>query len=363
MPPTPKTKLAHLALKLAQPETARAYHQYQKSQYWSPKKLQKHQETQIKKILTHAYLHHPFYHQKFQNSGVTPQDFKTISDLARFPTTTTSELKQAIAAGHFAPTLDSKISWLETTGSTGTPFRFPLDQAAAHHRTGAILRTIEWYHHHLGDKTARLWRTSRSQTLSDKLKRNLLGRRLDITIYDADHPEDSWLDDNKLNSIYKKLKTSGIKILDGYVSALTLLAQYVTDQNLELNLDSVVTGAEYLSPQARNLIETAFNCRVYNRYGGTEIGWIAHQCSKAKGEQLHVLVDKLHLEILKNHQPVKPGELGEIVITDFTNTALPFIRFQIEDTAIAAKRKEVCQCGRTLPSAPISSSCTSASGA
>jgi len=55
------------------------------------------------------------------------------------------------------------------------------------------------------------------------------------------------------------------------------------------------------------------------------------------------------VEILKDGQPVKPGELGEVVITDLNNYAVPLVRYRIGDLAVAVDPNDVCSCGRGLP--------------
>src|SRR5262249_21413510 len=47
--------------------------------------------------------------------------------------------------------------------------------------------------------------------------------------------------------------------------------------------------------------------------------------------------------------PARPGEVGEVVITDLNNYCLPFIRYRIGDLAEAIDPAERCPCGRGLP--------------
>ena len=47
-------------------------------------------------------------------------------------------------------------------------------------------------------------------------------------------------------------------------------------------------------------------------------------------------------------RPAKPGELGEVVITDLTNNAMPFIRYANGDLAVPAEPGS-CPCGRAHP--------------
>ena len=72
---------------------------------------------------------------------------------------------------------------------------------------------------------------------------------------------------------------------------------------------------------------------------------IAAECEKHEG--LHVTIDNLYVEILKDGKPAKPGESGEIVITDLNNYGMPFIRYKNGD--IAVQSDNACSCGRGLP--------------
>jgi phenylacetate-CoA ligase len=53
------------------------------------------------------------------------------------------------------------------------------------------------------------------------------------------------------------------------------------------------------------------------------------------------------VEIVRGDRPARPGEQGEVVITDLTNPVMPFIRYKLGD--IAALSEERCPCGRGLP--------------
>jgi phenylacetate-CoA ligase len=142
------------------------------------------QKKRIREILEYAYDNVPFYKQKFDKEGIRPSDFKNLKDIEKFPTTTVDELKKAIKENQVGK-FNSKCNTLSTTGSTGTPFVFQVNQNAENERVGCTLRTREWYGHDFGVKNIRLWRTENNESVSSRLKRVVLSR-LDLSIYNAD---------------------------------------------------------------------------------------------------------------------------------------------------------------------------------
>jgi aspartate 1-decarboxylase len=107
-----------------------------------------------------------------------------------------------------------------------------------------------------------------------------------------------------------------------------------------------VTSGETLSLEQRETIERFFGCAVFDRYGGVEFNNVAQECREHNG--LHIFSDLVYAEVLSTeNEPVKPGEVGELVITDLRNHYMPFIRYRTGDLAVQSDRK--CPCGRGLP--------------
>jgi len=76
-------------------------------------------------------------------------------------------------------------------------------------------------------------------------------------------------------------------------------------------------------------IGRAFDCEVYDTYGCSELGFIACDCEAHEG--LHIFMDLYLVEVVRNGKVADPGELGRLYITDLTNVAMPWIRYDIGD--------------------------------
>ena len=345
-------RLAETALRAAYPPTWRHLRHLRASQWQTASAVRSQSWWQLRQTLRHAYDTVPLYRDKFRAAGVTPQDIYKPEDLLAVPTVTKDELRAALRERWpLASDVElGDVASLVTTGSTGAPFEFPIDHQAEQLRAGVVFRNIEWYGHRLGDRNARLWRTDAHPPLPERLKRRVFGRRLEISTHDDADPQGAGIDERKLQGWCDSIRRYRPKALDGYVSALTLLARYILEQRLHsLGCQAVVTGGEYLSDHARKLIEEAFECPVFNRYGGTELGFVAHECGHHPDHKLHVNAEAVWLEFVVDGRHALPGELGEAIVTDFTNRAMPLIRYQVGDVGAPASPDEACPCGRGLP--------------
>ena len=158
--------------------------------------------------------------------------------------------------------------------------------------------------------------------------------------------DSSSLTDDKIMHFIEELKRYKPKGMLAYANSMYLFAEFVKENNIhDLNFQTIITSAEVLRDNERDLIEEVFNTRVFNRYGCREVSVIASECDRHDG--LHIAADCLYVEVLKNGRPAKPGEEGDIVITDLLNFGMPFIRYRIEDVGTLSGKN--CTCGRTLP--------------
>jgi phenylacetate-CoA ligase len=94
------------------------------------------------------------------------------------------------------------------------------------------------------------------------------------------------------------------------------------------------------------VIEEAFGCKVFDRYGSEEVALIASECERHEG--MHLNIEHLYIEFLREDgTAAAAGEEGAIVITDLFNRGMPFIRYSIGDVGVPTDRR--CSCGRGLP--------------
>ncbi len=133
----------------------------------------------------------------------------------------------------------------------------------------------------------------------------------------------------------------------GYPNSLYTIARYALDNNdFPARAQGVFTTSETVTDQIREALESAWQCKVYDRYGAVENCMFASQCEYGS---YHVSPEAGIIEILdRMGQPCKPGEIGEVICTGLQNLLQPLIRYRIGDAARWALEQN-CPCGRSMP--------------
>lgn len=123
----------------------------------------------------------------------------------------------------------------------------------------------------------------------------------------------------KLTEGVRFLQASRPTFVSGYVSAVAELAHHATliaPHAPRPLVPYVKVLGEMLYPYQRQRIEEGLGARVIETYGCQETGTVAYECPAGS---LHVFVEHVELEILRDGVPVPPGELGDVTLTCTTN--------------------------------------------
>jgi len=155
------------------------------------------------------------------------------------------------------------------------------------------------------------------------------------------------MDDESMSAFARHLLRQKTKLLWCCTSSLYHFARFIrTSPYQGITFDGIFTTSEVLLPAVRQFIEETFRCKIFNRYGTMELGGVACECEAHTG--YHISTDNNYLEILRNGLPTRSVELGDIIVTNLNNRAMPFIRYSVGDVG-AWYAGENCSCGRSAP--------------
>ena len=319
----------------------RAYRRdLERSQYFDRPTLEALQWQRVRALLAHAYASVPFYRARFATLGLEPADIKSWEDFRRIPELTKAEVRQHLA--ELRSTQPQRgVERKTTSGSTGVPLEFYLDERYRTYWEAASARSQRWYGFERGDKVVRLTGSERDipqWTLRQRAMGRLERQRW-FNVFD--------MTDDRVRAFCRELELWRPDFVLGYASGLYTLARRTRLDGFRIRPKAVQSHAEQLWDFQRREIEAAFQCPLIDTYGARESAPIATQCLARDG--LHVMADLRVVEILDDAGvPAAPRQIGRVVLTDLTNYAMPLIRYANED--LASWETDVpCSCGRTLP--------------
>ena len=303
-------------------------------------KLRELQTERFKRIIRRAYENVPFYHQRMEEKNLTPDSFKTLDDVQKFPFTIKANLRDTYPFGLFASPLKDIVRLHASSGTTGKPIVVAYTQddlkvwadamgrsyAAAGVTRGDIMQISFGY----GLFTGGLGAHYGAETLG-------------ATVIPA-----SGGNTERQIMLMKDFGVTAVSCTPSYFVHLVEVAGKMGIDLRKLPLRMGVFGAEPWTPEMRHFIEESSGIKAYDIYGLSEITGpgVASECECQCG--LHVFEDYFYPEIVDPDtlEVLPDGEEGELVITTLMKMAMPMIRYRTRDLSSIVTEK--CACGRTI---------------
>lgn len=314
------------------------------TQHESPDALRDLQSGLLRRLLRHVYVHTKHYRQAMNELGIRPEAIRSVDDLVRLPLMD----RETMVA-----TLDARTAELPrvavtkaTSGTTGEPVVVRYNAESRYWRDATRWRGYGWAGYRPGMRALHYWGFApkpSSWIARQKIELDRMFRR------------DRYVDCTPRNELALRAAISEIErfrphVIVAYASGAAALARFVTEGHYRTwGSIPVLVGAERLWPHDREAIEHAFG-PAFETYGCREVMLIAAECEAHGG--MHISMETMIVELLVREpdgrlRAARPGEQGEVVVTDLHNLACPVIRYVIGDRAIAGPI-ETCPCGRGL---------------
>jgi len=326
--------------KLKKHDTVRVRQHLEQSQWWPSDRLAAFQLERLRALLVHAKQHVPYYRELFARLGFDAAGVRSTADLQALPFLTkdvirahTDALKSAQAVG---------LARFNTGGSSGAPLIFFIGRERVTHDVAAKWRATRWWNVDIGDPEIVVWGSPIELGAQDRVKqfRDALMRTELLPAFE--------MSDTRLDSFLQRIRQRRPRMLFGYPSALSKMAQHAKQRGVVMNdlgIRVAFCTSERLYDEQRQAIESVFGCPVANGYGSRDAGFIAHQCPQGG---MHITAEDVMVEIVDEQGRVLPaGQAGEIVVTHLATRDFPFIRYRTGDRAVMDDGR--CACGRGLP--------------
>jgi phenylacetate-CoA ligase len=276
--------------------------------------------------LRHAYANVPLYRKKFDAAGVSPEDCRSLEDLASFPVTTKNDLRDTYPSGMFAVPQDQIRRIHASSGTTGQPTVVGYTEADLGTWAALMARSIRAAGGRPGDVVHVAYGYG---LFTGGLGAHYGAERLGCTVI----PASGGVTGRQVRLICD-LRPRVIMVTPTYM--LTILDEFdragldARDSSLEIG----IFGAEPWTEEMRAELEERAGLHAVDIYGLSEVmgPGVAVECIETK-DGLTVWEDHFYPEVIDpvSGAPLGPDQRGEILFTSLTKRAMPLIRYRTRD--------------------------------
>ncbi|MEW7279391.1 hypothetical protein ABW636_12425 [Aquimarina sp. 2201CG1-2-11] len=292
---------------------------FEKNPYIKKDKIDQYQFVKLKKLLKESYKNVPYYTELFNQINFDPtRDFNQLEDLAKVPVLDKKIVRQS--PEQFYNKKLTKYLTLFTSGSTGNPLKVKVSFNAWVVEQAVVWRHWKWAGYNFRDKMAivRSYVPKDGKLVKKDKLRNFI-------YFSPFH-----INDKNSADYLDLMKKEKVRFLRGYPSSIKALADFIRNNDyVPPKIKGILVASERLSAKDKQIIESAFNCRVYNHYGLADICVMMGSSEEDIG--LHNYQDYGYLELLEYESEEK--NIKRIIGTNLHNYAMPLIRYNTGDLA------------------------------
>ncbi|MBQ2512596.1 MAG: phenylacetate--CoA ligase [Clostridia bacterium] len=317
-----------------------------RKKYWQPELetaprevIAKLQLERLKETVKRVYGRVPLFRQRMDAAGISPEDVRSLDDLAKLPFTTKQDLRDTYPYGMFACDMTDVIRLHASSGTTGKQIVVGYTKNDLKTWDNLIARQLT---------AAQIGEDDFIQVaFGYGLFTGGLGLHGGAELVGATVIPVSTGNTARQLTIMQDFGSTALCCTPSYAMYLGESAEAAGISG-KLRLRAGVFGAEPWTEEMRRQIESKLHLRAYDVYGLTEVmgPGVSYECGEQHG--MHVSEDCFIVEVIDpdTGEPVPDGTYGELVFTSLTKEAFPVIRYRTRD--ICSITREPCACGRTF---------------
>jgi phenylacetate-CoA ligase len=324
--------------------------------YWNPVletlphgKIRDLQFSKFKRIFRWAYDHSKFHRSLYQKAGIAPDDVRSFHDIHLIPTVEKSMMRDIQRKDPFpygdalCVPLEDVVEFRQTSGTTGQPVYQP-DTWVDWEWWSECWSFILW---------AQGYRPADRVFIP-------FGYNIFVAFWAGHYAAEKIgcevvpggvLDTKARILKIQELRSTAMMATPTYVLGMADTAKNkmgIDPSTLTIRKITCAGEPGASIPTTKRKMEEAWNAKVYDHAGATEIGAWSFECQAQPGG-LHVNEALFLVEIvdMETGAPIhEPGRQGKMVITALDRQAQPCIRFDSKD--VIEWSPEPCPCGRTF---------------
>ena len=317
-----------------------------RKKYWQPELetaprevIARLQLERLKETVKRVYGRVPLFRKRKDAAGISPEDVRSLDDLAKLPFTTKQDLRDTYPYGMFACDMTDVVRLHASSGTTGKQIVVGYTKNDLKTWDNLIARQLT---------AAQIGEDDFIQVaFGYGLFTGGLGLHGGAELVGATVIPVSTGNTARQLTIMQDFGSTALCCTPSYAMYLGESAEAAGISG-KLRLRAGVFGAEPWTEEMRRQIESKLHLRAYDVYGLTEVmgPGVSYECGEQHG--MHVSEDCFIVEVIDpdTGEPVPDGTYGELVFTSLTKEAFPVIRYRTRD--ICSITREPCACGRTF---------------
>ena len=317
-----------------------AFHPVSAPDYVPAALLRELQLSRLKSVVARAWERVPLYRTRMERHNLTPDDVRSLDDIAKLPFTVKADLRDTYPFGLFASPMEEIVRLHASSGTTGKPIVVAYTQPDVDVWTSVMVRSFAVCGLHQGDVIQNAYGYG---LFTGGLGAHYGAEGLGATVI----PISGGNTDRQI-MVMRDFGVTAICCTPSYFLHMIDRAAELAIDLRALPLRVGVFGAEPWTGAMRERIENLTAIQAFDIYGLSEIigPGVAVECPCQDG--LHIFEDHFYPEIVDpaSGAVLGAGEEGELVLTTLSKQAMPMIRYRTRD--ITAILPGACPCGRSL---------------
>lgn len=286
------------------------------------------QQLQLERLqwtVRHAYENVPFYRQKFDEAGVSPDDIRSLDDVQKLPFTTKEDLRKHYPFGMFAVPMDQVRRIHASSGTTGRPTVVGYTQNDLDNWADLIARSL------YASGVQPGWKVHNAYGYG--LFTGGLGAHAGIERLGCAVIPMSGGQTEKQVQLITDFEPDAIMCTPSYLLTIADAFEAAGIDPRSTSLKVAICGAEPWTDSMRHELEERLDIKAVDIYGLSEVmgPGVGNECVDTQ-DGPHIWEDHFLPEIIDDQlQQAPDGVQGELVFTTLTKEAFPVIRYRTRD--------------------------------
>lgn len=298
------------------------------------------QSERLIEAVERIYFNVPYYREKMQEAGLSPEDIQGIGDLSKLPFTIKHDLRDNYPFGLFTVPLSEIVRLHASSGTTGKPTVVGYTRKDLATWSEVMARTLTCAGAERNDVIQIAYGYG---LFTGGLGVHYGGEKIGAVVIP--------ISGGNTKRQLQLMQDFGSTVLACTPSYALYLAEAIEDGQVDrkdLKLKVGIFGAEPWTEEMRKEIENKLQIKAIDIYGLSEVigPGVASECPYQVG--LHINEDHFIPEIIDPDtlEVLPEGEVGELVFSTVSKEGLPLLRYRTRDLTSLNYGK--CDCGRTL---------------